>query len=43
MAVLAYDTGIAPNDLMDTSTDILAEMVAYRAEIAKAVRKQRAG
>jgi hypothetical protein len=38
---MAYDTGIAPNDLLDADPAVLRAMFDYRADLAREMKKQR--
>lgn len=41
MAVMAYETGIAPGDLLDCDPDVLRAMVEHRAELVRQAKKAR--
>lgn len=41
MAVMSYETGIGPNDLLDAPPGVFLAMVRYRDELLRETQKQR--
>lgn len=37
---MAYETGIAPNDLLDADPSVLAAMFEHRGELARQAKKR---